>query len=67
MIEASLHDNSLLAQLRREIDGELESRIAGLIADPTEKAAGYIQGLQAALAAADAIGRRMNSPQPERK
>lgn len=59
-------DNSLLAELRKQIAEEIDKRMANLVAFPTERSAGHIQGLMAALEAAEEIGRRMNSPQPER-
>lgn len=66
MYDASPHDNSLLARLRREINAQLDTEIEALITQPTEQKAGYIQGLRDALHVAEDIGREMNNPREEK-
>ena len=67
MIEATLHDNTLLGRFRKVVEDQLEKRIQALIDTPTDREAGYICGLRDALEKANEIGREMNSPQPERQ
>jgi hypothetical protein len=65
MISAAV-DQSVVERFRKEMDQHIADNKDKLVERPTEKAAGFIQGMIASMGVLDQIIKRSNDPNPQR-